>query len=125
MWTMRTQRVLLGQLVIERELPIDLFAEVPSSEASEKVAALKDRLAFLLDARFQPSDQLPPPRVAPTVEDVAELLHCRCRTVLRMVKQGQLHPLSDEDGELYFDREEVAKIAHVPLGPTVSRLVPK
>ncbi len=121
---MRTQRVLLGQLIIDTELPIDLFAEVPSGEASEKVASLKDRLAFLLDARFHPSDPLPPPHLGSTVEDVAELLHCRCRTVLRMVKQGQLHPFSDEDGELYFDREEVAKIAHVPLSPTLSRLVP-
>jgi hypothetical protein len=121
---MRTQRVLLGQLVIDRELPIDLFAEVPSSEASEAVASLKDRLAFLLDARFHPSDPLPPPRLGPTVEDVAEMLQCRCRTVLRMVRQGQHHPSADEDGELYFDRAEVARIVHVPLSPKLSRLVP-
>jgi len=122
---MRTQRVLLGQLVFDREPPIDLFVELPSEEVRTKSVVLKDRLAELLNTRFQPSDPLPPPRLGPTVEDVAALLHCRCRTVLRMIEHGQLHPFSDEDGELYFDREEVAKIAHIPLSPKLSRLIPR
>ncbi len=121
---MRTQRVLLGQLVIEKEPPIDLFAKLPSAEAGKKAALLKDRLAFLLDTRFQPSDPHPLQSPGLTVEDVADSLHCRCRTVLRMIKCGELHPFSDEDGELYFDPKEVENITHVPLSTTVSRLVP-
>lgn len=64
-------------------------------------------------------------RLGPTVADVAALLHCRCAAVLWMIKRGELHPISDEDGELYFDREEVAKLAHIPLSSTVSRLIPR
>ena len=121
---MRTQRVLLGQLVIDRELPIDLFAEVPFAEAGKNVAVLKDRLAYLLDARFRPSDPLPPKNHGLTVEEVAESLHCRCRTVLRMIRRGDLHPVSDEDGELYFDPEEIAGVRSVPIYPKLSLLMP-
>ncbi len=118
---MRTQRVLLGQLVIDREPSIDLYAELPSAEARKKSAALKDRLAYLLDTRFRPAEPEPAPKLKLTVEDVAGALHCRCRTVLRMTKRGELHPVSDEDGELYFDPAEVESVKHVPISPTLSR----
>jgi len=121
---MRTQRVLLGQLVIDKELPIDLFAEVPFAKAGKNVAVLKDRLAYLLDARFRPSDPLPPNNHGLTVEDVAGLLHCRCLAVVRMIRRGDLHPVSDEDGELYFDPEEIASVRRVPINPKLSLLIP-
>jgi len=122
---MRTQRVLLGELVIDREPPIELRAELSCADAGEKAAVLKDRLAFLLDTRFRPAAPEPVARPGLTVEDVAASLHCRCRTVLQMIRRGKLHPISDEDGELYFDREEVAKIAHIPISPKLSRIVPR
>jgi hypothetical protein len=122
---MRTQWVLLGHLVIDREPPIDLGVELPVDKVVQKAATLKDRLAFLLDTRFRPSQPEPRPLPGLTVEDVASLLHCRCRTVLRMVKRGELHPISDEDSELYFDREEVANLAHLPLSDKLSRLIPR
>jgi hypothetical protein len=121
---MRTQRVLLGELVVDREMPIELRAELPLAEVSEKAAVLKGRLVYLLDTRFRPSDPELPSRYGLTVEDVAESLHCRCRTVLRMIKSGQLHPLNDDDGEFYFDPAEIAGITHVPINPSLSRLVP-
>jgi hypothetical protein len=41
-----------------------------------------------------------------------------------MIKRGELHPISDEDGELYLDRAEVESIRHVRLSRTPSRIVP-
>jgi hypothetical protein len=122
---MRIQRVLLGELVIDGESPIELRAELPSAEVREKAAVLKDRLAYLLDTRFRPADPEPFPLHDLTVEDVAGLLHCSCRIVLQMVKRGKLHPFSDENGEPYFQREEVALVAHLPLGHGLSRIVPR
>jgi hypothetical protein len=120
---MRTQRVLLGELVIDKEPPIELRAELSSAEAIEKAAILKDRLAYLLDTRFRPADPELPVRRGFTIEEVAESLNCRCRTVLRMAKSGELHPLSDENGEVYFDPADIPGIA-VPIDPSLSRLVP-
>jgi len=53
------------------------------------------------------------------------MLHCRCLTVLKMVRQRRLFPISTEGGEMYFRREEVAKIAHIPIGLGLSRIVPR
>src|SRR5579871_2509460 len=99
---MRKKRVLLGQLVIDRELPIDLYAQGPSTEADKTVAVLKDRLAYLLAARFHPSDPESSKASGLTIEDVAGLLEFRCQTVLRMTRRNDLHPVTAEDGELYF-----------------------
>jgi hypothetical protein len=72
-------------------------------------------LANLLDTRFHPSEPKPPCHGL-TVEDVAVLLHCRSKTVLQMVREGKLHPFDDDrDGELYFNPEEIAIIAHIPI----------
>ena len=103
---MRTQEVLLGQLVIEREPPIELRAELPCVEAARKAAVLKDRLAYLLDTRFRPSDPEPRPLPGLTVQEVAELLHCRCKTVLRMIKRGEL--ISEKRRRLWgaYDEEK-------------------
>jgi hypothetical protein len=38
------------------------------------------------------------------------------KTVLQMVREGKLHPFNDDrDGELYFNPEEIAIIAHIPI----------
>ena len=120
---MRTQQVILGEIVIDKE-PIELRAELPFSEVGKKTAVLKDRLAYLLDSRFRPANPEPPNAPGLTVEEAADSLHCRCRTVLGMIKRGELHPISDEDGELYLDRAEVESIRHVRLSRTPSRIVP-
>ncbi|SRR5208283_3809555 len=120
---MRTQQVLLGELVIDNESAIELRAKVPSSEVARKVAILKDRLAFLLDTRFRPADPEPPRTSRLSVQDVAESLHCRCRTVLEMIRRGEIHPVRGEDGEIYFDPSEIARMTHVRINPKLSRLV--
>src|ERR1700722_1477139 len=112
---MRKQRVLLGELTIDKEPPIELHVDLPYPEAREKSAVLKDRLVFLLDARFRPACPEPASRYGLTVEDVADLLRCRCLTVLEMIKHGNLHPFSDEDGELHFDPAEIAGITHIRI----------
>jgi hypothetical protein len=119
----RTQRVLLGEMVIDREPPIELYVELPRAEVGKKSATLKERLAFLLDTRFRPASPESPKSSSLTVQEVADLLHCRCRTVLRMIRGGQLHPFSEEDGELYFDRAEVESIRSVPVSSKLFRLV--
>ncbi len=122
---MRTQQVLLGELIIDDESRIEVRASVSSAELARKVAVLKDRLAYLLDTRFRPADVEPEKRYRLTVEEVAESLHCRCRTVLKLIRRGELHPIVDDDGELYFDPCQVAKVTHVGIRPKLSRLVPR
>jgi hypothetical protein len=108
-WNMDKQRILLGELVIDKDSPIELHVELPAAEARPRSAALKDRLAFLLDTRFRPASPVSLEKPLSVVQ-VAELLRCRCLGVLRMIKQGKLHPVSDEDGELLFDPVEVANV---------------
>lgn len=122
---MRTQRVLLGAIVIYKEPAIELFVDLPEDEVRKQSAILKDRLAYLLDTRFQPSEPVRIRHPGLTVEDVATELHCRCRTVLRMVKRGDLHPTADDDGELYFDAGEVSRMNYVSLSRKVARLIPR
>jgi hypothetical protein len=107
-----------------KEPPIQLRVELPCAEVGKKSAVLKDRLAYLLDTRFRPANAEPLQKPKLTVTNVAELLHCRCVTVLLMIKRGQLHPFNGDDDELYFDPEEVAGVRHVPLNRILSRLIP-
>lgn len=117
---MRTQRVLLGQMILDREPPIDLLVDLPCDSMTKKAAWLKDRLAFLLDTRFKPAAPEP---MRLTVEQVAEILNCRCRTVQRMIERGQLRPV-EINGELYFDRAQVESIRHLPVSLKLFRLIP-
>jgi excisionase family DNA binding protein len=121
MLPMRQQRVWLGGIVLDREPPIDLHVDLPGEAVVKKAAYLKDRLAFLLDTKFRPS---PPEPAHLTVEQVAEMLNCRCRTVQRMIERGDLHPM-EQNGELYLDRTEVEAIRHVPITERISRLIPR
>jgi hypothetical protein len=106
--------VLIGEITLNQEPRIALYAEteIPISRAG--LAALKDQLMHLLDMRFRPTDPEPLTDSKLAVAEVADLLCCRCLTVLQMVTQGKLHPVSDQHGELYFDPAEVAN-ARLPL----------
>ena len=121
MLTMRQQRVLLGHLVLDREPPIDLHVELPVDAVVKKSAWLKHRLAFLLDARFRPSAPEP---TRLTVEQVAVMLNCRCRTVQGMIERGQLHPV-EINGNLYIARAEVEGIHHFSITDKLARLIPR
>src|SRR5262249_6750687 len=110
-----------GQLVLDSEYPIDLHVELPVAEAVKRSAELKDHLAFLLDTRFHPS---PPQPSHLTIRQVALMLGCRCRTILRMVERGQLRAV-EENGELYFERDEIESIRFVPINQQISKLVPR
>jgi hypothetical protein len=37
--------------------------------------------------------------------------------VFELIARGELHPVSDEDGELFFDRVEVARVRLMALNP--------
>ena len=121
------QRVLLGEMVIDREPPIELHVELPYAETHKKSAALKDRLAYLLDTRFRPADPNPEPEPCQshtlTVAGVADLLRCHCQTVLRMMRRGRLHPVSDEHGELQFDPAEIESVRYISPGSVISRFI--
>jgi hypothetical protein len=109
---------------MDMDPPIELHVELPCAEAREKSDVLKERLVNLLSTRFRPACPESAPRYGLTVEAVAELLHCRCETIFEMIKRGNLHPLSDEDGELHFDPAEIASVTHIRIGARLSRLVP-
>jgi hypothetical protein len=112
---MGKQAVLIGEIILNHEPRITLYAETAIPISPEGIAILKDKLVNLLDTRFHPSEPKPP-RPGLTVEDVAGLLHCHSNAVLRMVTEGKLHPFNDDrDGKLYFNPEEVAIIAHLPI----------
>lgn len=110
MWSMDKQSVVIGEIVIDADTPVTLRAEVPEDTSRTRIALLKYKLAYLLDTRFRPA--APEPGAQMTIDEVTTLWHCRRATVLRRMKAGELHPVSDEDGELRFDRAEVEKLTH-------------
>jgi hypothetical protein len=56
MLKMDTQSVLLGEIVLGDEPRIKLYADTPLPSSRAEIVILKDKLAFLLDSRFHPSD---------------------------------------------------------------------
>jgi hypothetical protein len=119
---MRTHRVCIGELLVEGDSRIDLYAELSNLQSYEHAAKLREQLSNLLGNAFRPA---PGPHEEPRlgIPDVADLLGCGCEGVQRLVKRGALHPVSDEDGDLYFDPAEIRSIKHVSLSPTLSRIV--
>ena len=97
--TMDKQAVLLGEIILNQEPRIALYAESQISASPERIAVLKDKLATLLDSRFRPSEPEALSLPGLTIEDVAALLHCRCLTVLKMVRQGKLFPSTPKTGK--------------------------
>jgi hypothetical protein len=120
---MRTRRASRGDIVIGGEYPTDVYAEQPFADVDEQTPVGDGRPVDLPEIPLLPADLELPSRRGFTLEDVAESLHCPNRTVLRMIKSGELHPLSDEDGDMYFDPADIPGIA-VPISPSLSRLVP-
>ena len=59
-----------------------------------------------------------------SIEQVTTALGCRCRTVLRMMRRGDLHYVT-VGGELYFDPKEIAPVRYFPIGGKICRLVPR
>jgi hypothetical protein len=116
---MAKRRVWLGQIILDKEPPINLFAELPLETVAKKAAYLKERLAFLLDIRFSGA---PPESQRLTFEEVAQTLHCSGRTVLRMIERDRLHPL-EENGEIYFERFEIEHVRHFPISLILPRLI--
>ncbi len=111
---MDTQSVVIGEIVLDSQC-ITLRAEVAGKLSSARIALLKYKLAFLLDTRFRPAP--PKPTAEMTLDEVVALWHCHRSTVLRRVESGELYPVTDEDGELRFDRAEVEKLAGAVPGP--------
>src|SRR5579872_6973322 len=101
---MREQRIFLGEMRIDNESPIDLFMDLPACSVVKKAALLKDRLKYLLDTRFSPSS---PEKEEITIEEVTKILNCSCRTVLRMIRRGELH-VTERNEDIYFCRTEVS-----------------
>jgi hypothetical protein len=119
---MRKQRVLLGQVMLNGEPPMDLFVDLPIDTAAKKAAALKERLAYILDTRFQPSD---PESSELTAEQVTKILRCTHLSLLRLIRSGKLHPVLGDDGGPRFDSTEVAAIRHVPISRVLLKLLPR
>ncbi len=101
--------MLIGEIVIDDEPPITLHAQLASDETREKSAVLKDKLAYLLGTRFRPAKPAPA-GLYMSIEEVVETWHCYRATVLRMINEEQLHPLTI-DGEVRFNRTEVLSLA--------------
>ena len=108
MWNMDRQSVLIGEIVIDQEPRIALYAQTDIPISREGIAVLKDKLAYLLDSRFRPAEP-PAPRREMTISEVIETWHCYRSTVLRFVREGLLHP-TQVNGDLRFDRLEVLSL---------------
>jgi hypothetical protein len=116
MWNMGRQPVLIGDVILNHEPSITLYAEAEIPPSQEGIALLKDKLANLPDSRFAPSDPTPAHRTL-KIGEVIETWHCYRATVVRLIREGQLHPIK-VDGELQFDRLEVISLARsVPERP--------
>ena len=120
---MRTQRICLGELVFDGEPPIWLHADLPILRISENSAALQQSLRELLGHHFRPADRHSSKDVKLTVADVADWLGCTSFKVQQMVKLSRLHPVSDEDGERYFEAAEVRRIKCIPISRPSKRSV--
>ena len=111
---MTKQSVRIGEVVLDQEPRISLYAESPLPISERGVEVLKEKLANLLDKRFQPADL---PHRTLTIGEVIETWHCYRATVLRLIRQGKLHPI-EVNSELQFDRLEVLSLARdVPERP--------
>ena len=104
MLRMDKQSVLIGEIVLDHEPRISLYADtlVPLSKAG--VAVMKDKLANILDTRFRPA--APPLNAEMTIDEVTALWHCPRATVLRRIRAGEIHPIQ-RDEQVLFDRSEV------------------
>ena len=103
---MEKQSVLIGEIVLENEPRIALYAQTPIPLSNTGVVVLKDKLAFLLDSRFHASD---PSRPYMSIAEIQEKWNCPPAKIAHLVRCDRLHPLVMND-EAYFDPAEVARV---------------
>jgi hypothetical protein len=103
---MDRQSVRIGEIVLDKEPRIALYAEsrIPLSNAG--IAVLKNKMAFLLDSHFRASDR---DHRYVSMAAVEERWNCSATTIARLVRRGRLHPMVLND-EAFFDRDEVARV---------------
>jgi hypothetical protein len=118
-----TRPVCIGELIVDGQTSIGLLAELPGSEVCEKAALLQESLAQLLGSRFRPANPASFPKPKFTLSDVADWLDCSAASVQRMVELRRLHPVSDEDGELYFDRAEIQSLKRISINQKVAKII--
>jgi hypothetical protein len=112
-----TQRVWLGRLTIDDEPHIELQVELPGEEIERKSTALREKLTQMFGFKFEPACPRPGQESKLALGETAELLRCGGQGVFELIARGELHPVSDEDGELFFDRVEVARVRLMALNP--------
>jgi hypothetical protein len=105
---MHTQSVFVGEVVLDQERRIDLYAtsEMPFSKSS--VAVLKAKLEFLLNSRFRTA--LDPRNRFLQVDEIAKRWRSTPARVARMVRNGGLHPIIVINDEAFFDPAAVARV---------------
>jgi hypothetical protein len=105
---MDKQSVFVGEVVLEHEAHIDLYAASAAPFSKSSVAVLKSKLEFLLNSRFRPA--LDPRNRFLRVSEIAKRWHYTPAKVARMVRDDLLHPAIVINDEAFFDPEEVARV---------------
>ena len=107
---MTKQLVHIGEVVLDSEPQISLYADAQLPISEQGFEILKEKLAVSFDVRFHPAEAAESPRRTLSIGEVIETWHCYRATVLRMIREGKLHPIN-VGGELRFDRLEVITLA--------------
>jgi hypothetical protein len=111
------ESVVIGEIIINGEPRVTLRAETAIPLSAEGVIALKGKFAELLEIRFRAAESDVHRHRTITMAEVIETWHCYRSTVMRLIRQGRLHPTTVH-GELQFDRREVINLApSVPERP--------
>jgi hypothetical protein len=113
---MSNESVVIGEIILYGEPRVTLRAETAIPLSAEGIIALKSKLAELPEIRFRAAESDVQHRTI-TMAEVIETWHCYRSTVMRLIRQGQLHQTTVH-GELQFDRLEVINLApSVPERP--------
>ena len=107
---MDKQSVRIGEIVLNNEPRIALYAESRVPLSSAGIAVLKNKMAFLLDTHFRASD---PDHRYVSMTEVEERWSCSAVRIARLVRRGRLHPMVLND-EAFFDIDEVARVLTRP-----------
>jgi hypothetical protein len=115
---MTKRQVHIGEVVLDSEPQISLYADSPLPISEHGIQILKERIKVSFEIHFRPAEpELLPPHRALTIGEVIETWHCYRATVIRMIREGKLHPI-EIGNECRFDRLEVISLARdVPERP--------
>lgn len=105
---MDKRSVLIGEIVLGSEPRIALYAENPVPLSNAGVAVLKDKLAFILDTRFRPSNPIPTDQYIRMAE-VIKNWRCSPAKIAELVRCERLHPIVMND-EAFFNPDEIARV---------------